>query len=593
MKRSAEKIGQLLNYEKLSNIRLLELPKIEKKDVPSFINCPKYEKSKTKLEQSMERYQSKVDRLAEDIRQLGSDIENMKIEQRSWSSKASTFLLDRTDIKAVERQNHAADMANGLLEKISRANEKRNDLIDRHTEAEEEAKEKLEELTLESLQVIDEDIAMVINRCESIVDNLAGSEDAEDLIAAIDICLIELRIYAMFEELIEDNSLRKDCKECISKINHMFATLCVNENVKNFLVDLYRRNLDLVQKNAEICQQVVQVVDSVDQGQMTALTRSIDAVLAEAINTEFEYEGVIDPAELDAIVVSINKTIDALNQSIAKANEVAVAAVKLAGIGVSANQQAETLRTSMHSNVKALDGTLTQNHIAVQMIEESVIEDFYAKDLRVAVIALRKHHVDAIGEENFEKVLKGGDDSFSLKKAQSTIDKANLIRLQSALDKIPGHIKKLTEQISTAESDIQKANEVPKQNADALEAELGKKYVGACFPIFGFIPAFGILGRVKAFEAAFRSTNQIYRDLGSALLVKNKKMIIAVMIIGGILGLGGMGAFFVMNLGQSIAVNAGVPGGILFLYIITILGLLAVGKRLRSYLGIPTGEGTT
>jgi len=157
--------------------------------------------------------------------------------------------------------------------------------------------------------------------------------------------------------------------------------------------------------------------------------------------------------------------------------------------------------------------------------------------------------------------------------------------------KVPEHTKKTTDLIAAAESDIQKANEVPKKNADALNAELSKKYIQSCIPLFGCISAFGILKRVKTFESAFRSTNQIYRDLGSTLVAKNKKMTTVVMIIGAILGLGGMAAFFVLNLGSSAAVNAGVPGVILLFYIITCLGLTSVGKRLRSFLGISVGEG--
>ena len=588
MKRSAEKVGQLLNYEKLSNIRLLELPQVEKKDIPDYIQCPKYEKAKAKLDQSMERYRSKVDRISDDIRQLESNIEDLSREQRKWSSKANPLFLDRTDVSAVEKQNHAADMANGLLDKISRANEKRNDLIDKHSEAKEEAKEKLQELTLESLQVIDEDIAMVVNRCESIVDNLAGSEDTEDLITAIDICLIVLRINAMFDDLIEDNNIRKDCRECIAKVNQIFMTLCAKEKVQGYIVDLYRRNLNLVQTNTGIYKQISEVLASVDQEQLDTLTQPIHVILAEQFNTNFSFCDIIDPAELDAVIVQINKTIDALKQNIAKAKEAEAAAVDFARTGVDASQQAETLRTSMHSNVEALEGSLTQSHIAVQMFEEAVIEDFFLKDLRGAVTALRKQLSDAVGERNFEYILKGGDDSFSLKKAQDAIDKANVARLQAALDKIPGHINVLTGHITKAESDIVKVNEVPKENAEALNSELGKKYIFACFPVFGFIYAFGILGRIKTFESAFRSTNQVYRELGSTLLAKNKTMITVVMIIGAILGLGGIATFFILNLGKDIAVNVGVPGAILLFYIITVLGLTAVGKRLHSFLGIST-----
>jgi uncharacterized protein (DUF362 family) len=207
------------------------------------------------------------------------------------------------------------------------------------------------------------------------------------------------------------------------------------------------------------------------------------------------------------------------------------------------------------------------------------------------VTALRKHLAGAIGEEYLDGIVMGDEDRFSLDKAHSAIRQANLVRLQVALGKVPEHIKKTPDLIAVAESDIRNANDVPKQNSDALNAEIGKKYIQACFPVFGCISAFGILGRVKAFESAFRSTNQIYRDLGITLLVKNRKMTTVVMVLGAIFGFGGIIAFFVLNLGHSVAVNLSIPGAVLVFYLITILGLTLVGKRLRSFLGIlPQGE---
>jgi hypothetical protein len=590
MKKAIEEIGQLLNYEKLNAIRLLELPKIEKGDIPNFIHCPMYEKAIIKLEQTMERYQSKADRLADDIKQAARNIEQMEKEWDKWHGKANPLFLDRSNSREIEDQNHAAAMANGLREKISRTNEKRNELIDKHTEAVEEAKAKREELTEEALLVIDEDIVAVLDRCTKIVNKLDGSQNPEDLVAALDICLIELRIYAMFEEKIEDNTARKDCRERIVEVNKMFAALCANEHVLNYFVDIYRKNLSLVQKNADIYQQVVQVLDSVDQGQLSTLTQSVDKVITEEINTTFEYKGVVDPAQLDEIVVQINKTIASLKQNIVKANEAAQTADAFAKTGVSANQQAETLLTSMKSNVEVLESNiLSRGHFLVHMIEEAVIDGFYHKDSRSAVTALRQHLVGAIGEEKLNDLVTSDEDRFSLEKAENAIKQANLVRLQAGLDKIPDHVKKMTDLIGAAELDIQGASKVPQQNADALEAELNTKYIIACIPVAGVQSSAGILGRVKAFEPAFRSTNQIYRNLGNNLLVKNSKMTTIVMVLGVLFGIGGMAAFFVLELSNSLAVKIGFPGALLVLYAITVLFLISVGKRLRSFLGISAG----
>jgi len=585
MLKSTEEIGQLFDYGKLSAIHPLRIPKIEKKDIPSFINCPKYEKAKNNLNQKMERYQAKVDRLTDDIQQLENKIEDMRREQQRWKSQASTFLLDREDVRAVERQNHAANMFNSYIDKISSANEKRDDLLDKHTEAVEEATEKLQELQLEALAVIDEDIVAVLDRCTKIVEKMTGSQDTEDVFEAIDFCLIELRIYAMFEDLIEDNDSRKDCRERIAEVNKMFSALCSNKNILNYLVDMYKRNLSLVKKNVEICQKIDKVLGSVDQSQLTTLMRSIDAVLTEHINTTFEYKGIVDPAKLDEIIGQINKTVIDLEQNIVKANKAVTSASDLAKTGVSTDQEAKTLLSSMKSNVEEMkDDIISQNHFSVLMLNEEVIEDFYQKDGRSAVIALRKNLISKIGEEKLDSLVKNETDRFSLEKAENAIKQANLLRLQIALDKIPAHIKKTNDLIASAKSDIQEAGKVPQQNADTLSTELGKKYITACLPLFGCIAAIGILGRVKAFEPAFRSTNQIYQNLANAILVKNSKMTKVVMIIGAILGIGGIVTFFVLNLGNSVAVNAGVPGAVLLLYAIAVLILFLIGKRLSFFL---------
>ena len=575
-----EKIGELLDYEKLSAIHLLKMPKIKKQDIPSYIKCPKYEKAQINLKQKMERYVNKVDRCIDALRDSHQNIEAMK-RRRDELDPGGGFWVDKEDAQAVARYNDRLDQMRKMTDKIGYAIEKHNDLVDKRTEAEEEAKEKLEELTLEALAVIDEDVALTINRIEGIVNDLASSEDAEDLVAAIDVCSIALRIYAMFDDFIDDNNARKECKEGIAKVNQTFSTLCAKKSVQNYMIDIYRQNLDLVQKNASICQQIDGVLGSVDQKQLDTLSKSIDELLAEEFDTKFDYSNVIDPAEIDKIVDKIKKTINSLKLNIEKAKAlqaIEAPAVVLGKAGTNADQQAKSLMASMQSNVDALNCPLTQNHFAIQTIDEAVIDDFYQKDLRTAVTALRNHIVNTIGEANFEGVLKGEDDRFSLKKAQNAIDKANLTRLQDALNKIPHYISELTEKITSAESDIQKANEVPKRNADTLNTELNSKYNFAWFPIFGLFSVIGIQSRVKTFEPAFRSKNQIYKDLGNLLLEKNMKTSKTIMIIGAILGFGGIAIFLGLNRG------IGVPTTVLAFYGITFLVLKSVEKRLRSFL---------
>ena len=80
-----------MDYKKISAIHPLNIPKIEKQDIPSFINCPKYEKSKNQFNQKMERYKSKVDRLDNAIQDSYQNIEAMKQRRDSLDPNSAFF----------------------------------------------------------------------------------------------------------------------------------------------------------------------------------------------------------------------------------------------------------------------------------------------------------------------------------------------------------------------------------------------------------------------------------------------------------------------------------------------------------------------
>jgi uncharacterized protein YukE len=577
-------IEQLLNSNRLSAIHPLKLPKIEKADIPDYITCPKYEKAMEKLNQKMERYQSKVDRCDEAIRDSKASIEAMK-QKRDSLDPGSGRWVNTEDAQAVARYNDRLDQMRKMQDKIENAIDKHNDLIDKRTEAIEEAEEALQELTAEALLVIDDDIVTVLDRCTQLVAKLANSEDINDLIEAIEICMNEYRIFALFEDLIEENAKQKEAAVHIDAVKQHFASLCSNEQVKNYMVAMYQRNLELVQKNAEICSQVEQTIGSVDLGKLNDQTRLVESTLGDKINTSFKYKDIVDPAELDAVIEQINKAIVALKKSIEDANSSAKANSEFAKVGVDANEQAKTHLITMKSNVEDMkNDIITQEHFSVHLLNEAVIDEFFEKDVRSAVNALRQHLLGAIGEENIDSLLVDNGDRYLLVKSEHAIKQADLTRLQRTLDMIPRHVSEKTNQIVAAEKDIEEAGKVPKQQADALKAELGGRYVRACFPIFGWIAAIGISGRIKMFEAAFRSTNQIYQELANVLLAKTKKTAIAALIVGAILGIGGIAIFFTMSLSDSIAINLGVPGAVLLLNALSALILAGVGKRLRSFL---------
>jgi glutaredoxin 2 len=599
MKRTQEALGNLVNYKVVSGIRPLEPPKIEKKDIPQFILCQNFDKAMQKVERTMERYDNKVNELQARLQQSQNDIEAQK-ETLKRVDPGQGYFVDRRDPQAVARYNDRLEQARRLTERINDAIDKHQDLIARHNDAVREAEEKLEELTQEAKLVIDDDIVAFLDKCTQTATKLSGSENSEDLVAAIETSFIGLKISNSFEEHIEGNVARKDARERVSEISNLFAKLCANEEARNYLADLFRRNAYLIEKNAELYSQVAEVIEGVDQKELSSMTGSLQQALGEEFKTDFKYEGIIDPSKLEAVVVDIHKTIDAINANIAKVKELNDSTKATAEAGVNAHKNAESLLANMNTNVEAMrDDLLFKGHFACDMLDEAVIEDFYHKDLRPAGTALREHLVSLIGEEQIDALVMEKEDRYSIGKAETAIKRADLLRLQSQRDKVHGHIGKLSDMIKKAEADIQKAGEVPRKNADEFRSSASTLYVLSHFPVFGFAFALGILGKIKKFAPGFSSTNEIYRKLGAETLAKNKTMQTVSLILAGVLGIGGMIIFLAVPITTEVAANVGIPGAVLVFYLITWAILGGAGKKLQSYIGVlkaapqpTTAEGT-
>ncbi|MBU1626905.1 hypothetical protein KKB18_06000 [bacterium] len=587
MKNTQDTLGNLVNYKAIFEIQPLELPKVEKRDIPKFILCQNFDKARQKIDRKMERYNNKVDQLKGKIQQSEIDIAAMQKQQQKWSRKSSTFLLDRTDVKAVEKQNHAADNANRLLEKIQIAFERQEDLMEQHNEAIEEATEKLEEMNQEALLVIDEDIVTVLDKLTQTINKFSDQENPADLASALEICFIALKVFNTFEEHIDGNVPRKDAKERVAEIIKLCARLCEKGTVRNFFVDLFHRNTSLIKKNADLYNHLVEKVKSVDKEELSTMTQRFQVIYSKTLNTDFKYEGIVDPSELEAVVVEIRKTIDAVKANIGMIKELYNNSKATAEAGVNAQQNVVSLLTTMKTNMEEMrDDIFVKGHFACDMVDKAVIEDFYNKDLRPAVTGLREYIVGNIGKEQLDTLFMEGNDRYSIEKAETAIKQAGLLSLQAQRDQTNEHTKKLSAMINDRETDIQKADEVPQKNADAFRSATSILYISSLLPVIGFAFALSILSKFTKFSLAFKSNNKVYRELGSIILSKNKTMQTVNLVIGVVLGIGGVGVLFGLNVSPEVFFNVGIPGTVLVFYLITWKILAISGKKLKSYIEI-------
>ena len=173
MKITVEALGDLMDYERITGVHPLDSPKMEKGDIPKFIQCPAFVRAQQRAERSMERYETRVTQLKERLQESSAQIDSLDKDLEQWSSRLGQGVgwIDRQGDDAekfnrnVARHNDAVDQVRRIRERREDAANRHNDLVGQHKDAVEEAREKLGELTDEALSEIDRDIVACLDKC--------------------------------------------------------------------------------------------------------------------------------------------------------------------------------------------------------------------------------------------------------------------------------------------------------------------------------------------------------------------------------------------------------------------------------------------
>src|SRR5207245_6675681 len=144
-----------------AHIRALNPPKIEKIAITRLIKSANFEKASAKFDQKMERVKKKIASIEQDIQV------QKEIMARAKSETTHLFGGPK-DAAGVARHNDWIDRGRIALDK-------HNDLMDRYNEANEEAKEQLEELEREASLVIDDDVVAVVQKVGQAAHKLANT----------------------------------------------------------------------------------------------------------------------------------------------------------------------------------------------------------------------------------------------------------------------------------------------------------------------------------------------------------------------------------------------------------------------------------
>ena len=588
----------LIKYEMVSQIRALAPPSVEKEQIPSIIYCHNFEKAIEKRDRTMERYNQKVsaqkDKVAaldEEIARLTREINKRKgsflgdmMGQTLRGTKPGIFDNAEEHNKKAAKYNAILEVVRRLQDQLERAVDRHNDAVEKHNEALAEATEKLEDLTAEALLVIDDDMVAAMDKTNKIAQKLSSSQNSAELLVAVEICFLQLKLSPILEDHIEGNAQRKDFKDRVADAVKLLADLCASQNVQDHKADLFRRTTHLIAKNRQLNAEIVKAISSIDSRALDQRAQTLRNLFAEKFNTNFEYKHLIDPAELDDMVITIEKVIKDLNGHIARVKTATESARPLAESAGATQDAITTMFAEMKSNHTGMaNEILHDTHFACEMLNKMVIDEFYPRDLKPAVVRLREAIATSVGEEELDAIVVANDDRYFLKRTEAAISKADLSRVKVELAKVDSHLNNIAGLIAESKTSIEHVGEVPREQAESFRAKAFTTYILACLPWIGIGFALSLLSRVKSFEAAFKSSNEIYRQLGSDILQKNHTMRKVMLVLGVVLGLGGIVVFLAVGVSENVVVNIVVPGSVLALFLGTSAVLGGVEKQIKEY----------
>jgi len=431
------------------------------------------------------------------------------------------------------------------------------------------------------------DIVSVLDKCTKIAARLTGSQKPKDKITALEVSFIEMKIHHYFEDFIEDNTARKDARDRLSEVVQHFSELCSTGDVRNYVADLFHKNIHIMGNNDEIYGKINQAINTINKTEMDEMIQELQNVFNENFETTFDYQNIIDPSELENLIVEINGRIDSINKNISSANEYEESSKPLAERSIEAHKDIEVLLGSMKVELQSIgNDVIFPGMFAIEMFNQSVIDDFYSKELRSPVGEFKKFLAKELGEKKLDRLIMLEGDKYSIQKSENTINEANLLHLQNERGNIKEHVDKMNYLVEELKKTIKNIESVPQEKAEALKSEYSLNSILSCIPLIGIIFSFLIFRKIKIFESAFRGANQIYKDLGKTLLAKNKSRVIVNLIVGLVLSIGGLGVLLTVKNNLSIALQWSLPGALLLIYILTTGLLFLTGKRLGSYLGI-------
>ena len=512
--------------------------------IAQMIRGTAYARVEKRVNEFIDRSKQTLDRVKSTVDQLEAEYESL-VDQANANRPGkgpSKIFLDNSDVNSVnkyndkvQRHNNQCEFHQRLLDKSERAREKFNDAIDKFKDKQADLDEQVREKKEELVPALDQDIVKLIGDIQKLTDNCSQTQDK---FTSFLVYLLAKKAFEFLDDKIDNSNDRRISSEIRTQVNNKFNELLSTDNadiktglktVTNYLVDCYN-------ENATILTEIENSLTKLPYQECKDHESKIKSLLDKKLNTSFDYEDIIDPAELAKIDNDVNSNKTDAEKQIKDIDELVA---QIEPIFKSITE----VKSFVDENIQQMVGNKFTKYdpiygdlVFILSIFDASIQDKYLSKQEQWLQEVQNEIKGEINISPEELINNSFNTELLTLSAKGLIEKDAAIPFLSYRENLPEKKQTLLKNIKDLDSILAKTNEIPKEKSTELSKSISSSIMISILPLVNIIIMFSVYGKINEFLPALLSSNTFYIDAREAIIKKMNTFSyvhIVLMIAGG------------------------------------------------------------
>lgn len=513
-----------------------------------IIQANNYKRVKDSIDKFKERCLNQLSTAKERVDEKKLDLKAAedKVSRNEPGNGPSDLFLNRSDQgsinrynEKVERHNHQVELYRRYIDQRDRARERYDDALDSYKEKEADIQEQILEREEALKPALDSDMVAFLGKLQQLVNDCLHNKS---LIFESFILLFMAKVsYVFLYDRIESASDRSNANNIFTNLQRELDLLVKGHQdaIKQGFIDMVEYVNDVFKTNENTFNDMQILLNELPYDVCSENEEPAEAFIALDVDTNFQYQDIIDPSLLAKVSAQIHQRRDAFSSKKKDIDEFVMNLSEVFEKIYSILLQSKDQLHRMHENKdKNLGEAFEHAQFILGVFEESV-QDQYLKNQQDIFEEIQLDIETAMGV-NLPQLL-----SIILTTKLLTVSAEEAISNNPNFDfldmkpKLVDKSKSFHAGIKELDSQLTEIDQQPKKHAEEFRGKAQKLLVASVLPIGNLVALFPIHQELNRFAPALESQNPIYTDLRKSLSSKFNSFfivhtVVAVLIAGSI-----------------------------------------------------------